>query len=160
MKWSITNGKGAGNLFCCLIAVGGIGGMGLALGEEPKAITPLPQLEAYESWKMAGRDQAGALTSAATIFAPQGFKVELLHAATEEQDSWVGMAFDDKGRVIVAMEDKGLLRLALGKDKGGEGRGDQRGFGGVSGFAMGPRSPVCECERLEGVLSVARYHRG
>lgn len=117
MKWSITNGRAAGNLIYCLIVAGGIGVTGLVLGEEPKAITPLPQLEAYESWKLAGKDQAGALTSAATISAPQGFKVELLHAATEEEDSWVGMAFDDKGRVIVAMEDKGLLRMALGKDR-------------------------------------------
>ncbi|MFK5923567.1 MAG: c-type cytochrome [Verrucomicrobiota bacterium] len=82
-----------------------------------KSKTPVPQLEAYESWKMAGRDQEGSLTSAATIFAPQGFKVELLHAATEEEDSWVGMTFDGKGRLIVAMEDKGLLRMTLGKHK-------------------------------------------
>jgi len=66
----------------------------MLVGEEPKAKTPVPQLDAYESWKMAGRDKDGALTSAATIFAPQGFKVELLRAATKAEDSWVGMTFD------------------------------------------------------------------
>lgn len=117
MKWSIANGMGTGNFFCCLIAAGLIGMAGLLVSEEPKAKTPVPQLAAYESWKMASKDKDGALTNASTIFAPDGFKVELLRAATETEDSWVGMTFDDKGRVIVAMEDKGLLRMTLGKGK-------------------------------------------
>ncbi len=94
--------------------------MGGGLCEDSSPKTPVPQLEAYESWKMAGRDRAGALTGASTIFAPKGFKVELLHAATESEDSWVGMTFDGKGRVIVAMEDKGLLRMTLGKGEVGK----------------------------------------
>ncbi len=90
-------------------------GGGVCEDSSPK--TPVPQLEAYESWKMAGKDKDGALTGASTIFAPKGFKVELLHAATKSEDSWVGMTFDGKGRVIVAMEDKGLLRMTLAKGK-------------------------------------------
>ncbi|NOX99432.1 MAG: c-type cytochrome [Verrucomicrobia bacterium] len=90
-------------------------GGGVCEDSSPK--TPVPQLEAYESWKMAGKGKDGALTGASTIFAPKGFKVELLHAATKSEDSWVGMTFDGKGRVIVAMEDKGLLRMTLTKGK-------------------------------------------
>lgn len=48
----------------CLVMMGG----GVYGDSSPK--TPEPQLEAYESWKMAGRDKGGALTSAFTIFAP------------------------------------------------------------------------------------------
>ena len=91
--------------------------MGGGICQDSSLKTPVPQLEAYESWKMAGKDKDGALTSASTIFAPEGFKVELLKAAEENEDSWVGMTFDDKGRIIVAMEDKGLLRLTLGEGK-------------------------------------------
>ncbi len=48
---------------------------------------------------------------------PSGFKIELLRSAQPEEDSWVSMAFDPQGRVTIACEKKGLLRMTLGKEQ-------------------------------------------
>ena len=82
-------------------------------GETASPAPPVPQLEAYESWKMAKREEQGSLTPATTIWAPEGFSVELIKAATEKEDSWVGMAFDDSGHLFLGMEQKGILRLTF-----------------------------------------------
>ncbi|MDF1813835.1 MAG: hypothetical protein P1V20_16655, partial [Verrucomicrobiales bacterium] len=71
---------------------------------------PVPLQEAYDSWKLA---KDGAKTSPATIYAPEGFSVEMIKAATEDEGSWVGMTFDDKGRLYIAIEKQGILRLTL-----------------------------------------------
>jgi glucose/arabinose dehydrogenase len=63
----------------------------------------------YNQWKQA-------LTNRATvehITALPGFKVELVRAALPDEGSWVALAFDPKGRVVVAREDRGLLRFTL-----------------------------------------------
>ncbi len=78
-----------------------------ATTQEPA--TPVPEMEAYESWKMATRGSR-ALTE---IHAPKGFSVELIREAKKNEDSWVGMAFDDKGRLFLGMEKKGILRLTF-----------------------------------------------
>ena len=39
-----------------------------------------------------------------------GFAIERLHRASPEEGSWVSMAFDDRGRMIIAREQRGLLR--------------------------------------------------
>lgn len=44
----------------------------------------------------------------------QGFDAELLYDVPESQGSWVSMAFDPKGRLIVSdQDDKGVFRLTL-----------------------------------------------
>ncbi|MDF1754687.1 MAG: c-type cytochrome [Verrucomicrobiales bacterium] len=75
---------------------------------------PVPLQEAYDSWKLA---KDGVKTSPATIYAPDGFRVELIKAATKEEGSWVSMCFDDKDRLYIAIEKQGILRLTFG-DKG------------------------------------------
>ena len=84
-----------------------------ATADEP---TPVPRIDAYDSWKMAKTDGEAPLTAAATIQAPEGFAVELIRAAAPEDGSWVGMTFDDKGRLYLGIEEKGILRLTLEKD--------------------------------------------
>ena len=65
--------------------------IGTATADEP---TPVPRIEAYDSWKMAKTDEEAPLTAAATIQAPMGFAVEMIRAATPEDGSWVGVTFD------------------------------------------------------------------
>ena len=65
----------------------------------------------YEQWRKA---VAGAsATSAASIVAPDGFRVELLRSAAADEGSWVAVACDERGRVVVAREERGLLRFTL-----------------------------------------------
>ncbi len=46
----------------------------------------------------------------------EGFDAELVYAVPEEQGSWVAMAFDPKGRLIVSDQDtQGVFRVTLGK---------------------------------------------
>ena len=58
---------------------------------------------------------AGQATPAAGLTVVDGFKVELLHSASKEEGSWISMAIDAKGRLIVSPQgDKQpLLRITL-----------------------------------------------
>ncbi len=67
--------------------------------------------EDYNQWKQALGTNAA--TAADNITAPAGFKVELLRSAQRNEGSWVAMAFDPRGRIVIAREDRGLLRLTL-----------------------------------------------
>lgn len=72
--------------------------------------TPAPKQEAYDSWMLA---KAGNVPGPDRIQVPAGFTTEVVRIAAPDEDSWVGMTFDAKGRVIIAKETKGLLRLTL-----------------------------------------------
>lgn len=72
-------------------------------------------VDAYNSWMLArGAAQA---TDPATISAPPGFRVELLRSAEPEEGSWIALAFDPQGRLTIAREQRGLLRLTLGSNR-------------------------------------------
>ena len=96
----------------------GIVGLGsAALSPAQTGITEVThQPDAYNTWKLALTP--GTATDAATITVPAGFKVELLRSAAPEEDSWVSMAFDSEGRLTVAREKKGLLRMTLSAGAG------------------------------------------
>jgi putative heme-binding domain-containing protein len=73
--------------------------------------TPDKALDAYNSWKLA---RAGtAATDPATFTLLPGFKAELVRSALPEEGSWIALAFDPQGRLTLAREKKGLLRLTL-----------------------------------------------
>src|SRR5258705_4207217 len=72
------------------------------------AAAPVPVDEDYNQWKRALTNSA---TAAAHITALPGFKVELVRSAQADEGSWVALAFDPRGRIIIAREDRGLLRL-------------------------------------------------
>lgn len=76
--------------------------------------------DAYNSWQLAKPGAQAQATDAAGISVPPGFKVELVRSALPEEGSWVAMAFDPGGRITLAKEKKGLLRLTL------SGSGEQR----------------------------------
>lgn len=69
-------------------------------------------IDAYNSWKLASG--AKLATDPSTFRVPPGFRVELLRSALPEEDSWVSMAFDPLGRLTVAREKRGLLRMTIG----------------------------------------------
>lgn len=48
------------------------------------------------------------------ITLPEGFDAEMLYEVPPSQGSWVAMAFDPKGRLIVSdQDDKGVFRVTL-----------------------------------------------
>ena len=77
------------------------------------APVPVPLDEDYNQWKRALTNSA---TAAAHITALPGFKVELVRSAAADEGSWVALAFDPRGRIVIAREDRGLLRLTPGSD--------------------------------------------
>ena len=76
--------------------------------------------DAYNSWQLAKPGSQNAATDAASLTLPPGFKAELVRSAQPGEDSWVAMAFDEQGRLTLAKEKKGLLRLTI------SGSGDQK----------------------------------
>jgi hypothetical protein len=70
-------------------------------------------VDAYNSWMLASR--ATQATDAATLNIVPGFQVELLRSALPEEGSWISMAFDPKGRIAIAREQRGLLRMTVGE---------------------------------------------
>ncbi len=65
-----------------------------------------------------GEDEDGYELDADTrITLPHGFDAELLYEVPPAQGSWVAMAFDPKGRLIVSdQDDKGVFRVTLPKE--------------------------------------------
>ncbi|MBL9180694.1 MAG: hypothetical protein JNN17_01020 [Verrucomicrobiaceae bacterium] len=76
--------------------------------------------DAYNSWQLAKPGAQNQATDAATLSLPPGFKAELVRSAQPGEDSWVAMAFDEQGRLTLAKEKKGLIRLTI------SGSGDQK----------------------------------
>ncbi len=69
--------------------------------------------DAYNSWQLAKAENQNQATDASTLTLPPGFRAELIRSAKPEEGSWVAMAFDPQGRITLAREKKGLLRLTL-----------------------------------------------
>jgi putative heme-binding domain-containing protein len=80
----------------------------------PGAAAPVPVDEDYNQWKQALGTNAA--TAPAHITARPDFRVELIRSARPEEGSWVALAFDPKGRIVVAREDRGLLRMTMGSN--------------------------------------------
>jgi putative heme-binding domain-containing protein len=57
----------------------------------------------------------GAATPAESLTLPAGFKAELLHSARADEGSWICMAFDGGGRLLISPQgdERPLLRLAF-----------------------------------------------
>src|SRR5262245_22997907 len=73
------------------------------------------KVDDYNQWKLAL--QAGAVADPARLGVPAGFQVDLVHVAKPDEGSWISLAFDPQGRLVVGREDKGLLRLTLSDDR-------------------------------------------
>ena len=79
-------------------------------GDHPDTVT-IRAADDYTQWKQAIGAKKG--TDPKRFYTRPGFRLELLRSAKSNEGSWVGLTFDPKGRLIVAREDKGLLRFTL-----------------------------------------------
>jgi putative heme-binding domain-containing protein len=65
----------------------------------------------YEQWRQAvGGSPA---SDPANFWIAPGFEISLVRSAQPDEGSWVSMAFDREGRLTIAREDQGLLRMTL-----------------------------------------------
>jgi len=77
------------------------------LGLGDSRLSAIDALDEYNQWKEAGGGEAQFSPL------PEGFKLERLRAAKPDEDSWVSMAFDPQGGLVISKEKRGLLRLDL-----------------------------------------------
>jgi putative heme-binding domain-containing protein len=84
---------------------------------EPDTLAISP-VDDYTQWKRAVAG-SGA-TDPKTFQIVPGFTVELIRSAAKDEDSWVSLTSDARGRWIIGMEKQGLLRLTLPATPGGE----------------------------------------
>jgi putative heme-binding domain-containing protein len=76
------------------------------------------ELDDYTQWKQALGTDGG--TDPSTFFVPPGFEIQLLRSAAPGEGSWISLEFDPQGRIIIAREDRGLVRITLPDAPGGE----------------------------------------
>lgn len=74
----------------------------------PNRLPEISPFAEYNQWKEAVPGSEERLSPL-----PPGFEIEKLHAAREDEGSWVSLAIDPEGRPVVGREDRGLLRLTL-----------------------------------------------
>ncbi|MBL9167745.1 MAG: c-type cytochrome [Verrucomicrobiales bacterium] len=89
------------------------GATGLKRWGDPFAATR--SVDAYNSWMLA--KGTGTATDPHTFQVLPGFQVELLRSALPDEDSWIALDFDPQGRLVIAREKQGLLRLTLGSQR-------------------------------------------
>ncbi|MGB0579744.1 MAG: DUF7133 domain-containing protein [Limisphaerales bacterium] len=70
--------------------------------------------EDYEQWRRAKTNDA---TFAKQFQLLPGYEIDLIRNAGKDEDSWIAMDFDPQGRLIIAREKKGLLRLTFKNGK-------------------------------------------
>ena len=71
-------------------------------------------LNDYNQWKLAL--ESGGVASPVAISALPGYEVDIVRTAAPGEGSWITLAFDPEGRIVVAREDKGLLRFTLDRE--------------------------------------------
>lgn len=59
-------------------------------------------------------------TPPSSIRVADGFQVELVRSAQENESSWISMAFDERGRIILGLDDVGVARLSPPAASGGD----------------------------------------
>ncbi len=72
-------------------------------------------LPVYSDDDLAGGGQATPVDS---IALPAGFHAQLLRSAEKGEGSWISMTFDNRGRIILGRDKRGVVRLSLGNDRG------------------------------------------
>ena len=82
-----------------------------AMLPDPEADTAINPLDDYTQWKQALSTEEG--TDPSKFSLADGFQIERLRSAQPDEGSWVSLEFDSKGRLIIAREDRGLLRMTL-----------------------------------------------
>ena len=60
----------------------------------------------------------GQATPVDSISLAAGFRAQLLRSAEKGEGSWISMTFDDRGRIILGRDKRGVVRLSLSDDRG------------------------------------------
>ena len=81
---------------------------------DPSRQFGIAAIDDYEQWRQAL--PTGHSTDPSTFLVTPGFEIQLVHSATVDEGSWVSMAFDPRGRIVIGREDRGLLRMTLAAD--------------------------------------------
>lgn len=71
----------------------------------------IDELDDYSQWMRALG--SGPEKTRPSFLVARGFQIELVRSAAADEGSWVSLEFDDRGRLIVAREERGLLRMTL-----------------------------------------------
>ena len=99
-RWVIKNDSGFDE------SVRSLGLLGNLPWGNPEGVT-----EDYYQWKKALGPGAGQATAQVAVL--HGFEVERVRSSAPGEGSWVSIAFDHQGRLILGREGKGLLRYTL-----------------------------------------------
>jgi putative heme-binding domain-containing protein len=70
----------------------------------------ISRVDDYTQWQQALGSTA---SDPSTFLTTPGFEIELVRSAEADQGSWVSMAFDPQGRLLIARESQGILRFTL-----------------------------------------------
>jgi putative heme-binding domain-containing protein len=115
-KWhcqKVVAGKSAETADDSVISLGRVDSRLLITADKRVGIS---SVDDYEQWKQAlGADLS---TDVKTFSLVSNFALQLIRVAQKGEDSWVSMAFDPQGRIIIAKEQQGLLRMTLSEDGG------------------------------------------
>jgi putative heme-binding domain-containing protein len=77
------------------------------------------RLDNYEQWRLAGDSADGEDAVADPTFQlSPGFSIDVVRRAGPEEDSWISIAIDPDGQIVIAKEQQGLLRMTLSSDGG------------------------------------------
>src|SRR5438067_13475712 len=95
---------------------GGLAAVAVAVLSLACASAALAQLQEanlndYNQWKLAL--ESGGVASPVSISTLPGYHVDIVRTALPGEGSWIALAFDLQGRIVVSREVKGLIRVTL-----------------------------------------------
>ncbi len=96
------------------MAVVSLGRVSKSFWGSGRRLSKVEATENYEQWRQA---VAGSTPTDVKFWTAPGFEIQLLRNAQPEEGSWVSMAFDTIGRLTVAREERGLLRMTISDSK-------------------------------------------
>jgi len=59
----------------------------------------------------------GQATPVDSISVPAGFRAQLLRSAEKGEGSWISMTFDNRGRIVLGRDKRGVVRLSLNDER-------------------------------------------
>ena len=76
----------------------------------------LPDVSPFSEYNQWMEAKSGS-TDARLSPLPPGFEIVKIRDAQPNEDTWISLTFDPKGRIIIGKEQKGLLRLTLSSNR-------------------------------------------
>jgi hypothetical protein len=110
----------------------------------------------YNQWEEAV--VGSAEKEIASFQIADGFDVELVYSAKPEHGSWVSMAIDEQGRILLGKEDVGILRLTIPKDGQSEPVLEtlNKTLKGVQGLLLTANGLIASANRSKGLYRLSQ----